>query len=56
MRMFRGWFSILKMTTLLEVSTTEEFRSVVRFFVGKRTLQRVFIKKWFLFTVEVFVA
>jgi hypothetical protein len=35
MRMFRGWFSVVKMATLLEVYTTEEQRSVVRFLWAK---------------------
>jgi hypothetical protein len=36
MRMFRG-FSVVKMAIVLEGYTTEEQRSVVRFFVSKRT-------------------
>jgi hypothetical protein len=42
------------MATVLEVRITEEQRSVMRFFLGggqKDPLQRIFIKKCFLFTV-----
>jgi hypothetical protein len=42
------------MATVLE--DTEEQRSVVRFCGQKDSMQRKFIKKCFLFTVEVFVA
>jgi hypothetical protein len=42
--------SVNKMATLLQGCTTEEQRSVVRLFVGKISLQRIFIKKRFLFT------
>jgi hypothetical protein len=31
MRMFRGWFSVDKMATMLEDSTTEEQRSAMSF-------------------------
>jgi hypothetical protein len=34
---FQRLVSVVKMATLLEECTTEEQRSVVRFFVGKRT-------------------
>jgi hypothetical protein len=35
--MFRGWFSV-KMSTMLEECTTEEQRSVMRFFCGQKGL------------------
>jgi hypothetical protein len=44
--------SVVKMATVLEESTTEEQRSVVMFFCGQKDfMQRIFIKKYFLFTV-----
>jgi hypothetical protein len=44
--------SVVKMATVPAVYTTEEQRSVVVFFCGKKhSMQRLFIKKCFLFTV-----
>jgi hypothetical protein len=41
-----------KMATVLGDCTTEEQRSVVCFFFGQKdSMQRIFIKKYFLFTV-----
>jgi hypothetical protein len=37
---------------VLEVCSTEEQRSVVRFLWAKNTMQRIFINKYFLLTVE----
>jgi hypothetical protein len=42
---------VVKMETVLQDFTTEEQRSVVRFYGQKDSMQRVFIKKCFLFTV-----
>jgi hypothetical protein len=44
---------VVKMATVLEVYATEEQSSVVRFsFCGQKdSTQRLFIKKYFLFTV-----
>jgi hypothetical protein len=39
------------MATMLEDFTTEEQRSIVRFCGQKVSIQRIFIKKRFLFTV-----
>jgi hypothetical protein len=39
------------MATVLEVYTTEEQRSVMRFYGQKNSMQRIFIKKCFLFAV-----
>jgi hypothetical protein len=44
--------SIVKMASVLQECTTEEQRSVCAFFCGEKDLmQRIFIKKCFLFTV-----
>jgi hypothetical protein len=43
--------SVVKMVTVLEDFTTEELRSDVRFCGQKDTMQRIFIKECFLFTV-----
>jgi hypothetical protein len=43
--------SLVKMATVLEEYTTEEERSVVLFCGQKDSIQRIFIKKCFLFTV-----
>jgi hypothetical protein len=43
--------SVVKMATVLEDCTTEEQRSLVRFYGQKDLIQRIFIKKYFLFTV-----
>jgi hypothetical protein len=44
--------SVVKMATVLEGCTIEEQHSVVHFFYGlKDSMQRIFIKKCFLFTV-----
>jgi hypothetical protein len=44
--------SVFKMVTVLEGSTTEEQCSVVHFFCGQKdSMQRIFIKKCFLFMV-----
>jgi hypothetical protein len=44
--------SVVKMATVLEAYTTEEQRSFVPFFYGQNdSMQRIFIKKYFLFTV-----
>jgi hypothetical protein len=41
------------MTTMLEGYNTEEQRSLVHFLWAKKdSVQRIFIKKYFLFTVE----
>jgi hypothetical protein len=49
--------SVVKMATVVEVCTTEEQRSVVLSFCGQKdSVQRILIKKCFLFTVGVFVA
>jgi hypothetical protein len=43
---------VVKMATVLEVYTTEEWRSVLRSFVGKMTqCKRIFVNKYLLFTV-----
>jgi hypothetical protein len=47
----QGLVSVDKMATVLEVCTTEEQRSVVRFCGPKESIQRIFIKKCFMFTV-----
>jgi hypothetical protein len=47
--------SVVKMV-VLEVYNTEEQRSVVRFCGQKDSMQRIFIRKCFLFTWKVFVA
>jgi hypothetical protein len=39
------------MATVLEECTTEEQRPVVRFYGEKGSVKRIFIKKYFLFTV-----
>jgi hypothetical protein len=63
MRMLTGWFqkpkwrpclrlvSVVKMTTVLEGYPTEEQHSVVRVSGQKDSMQRILIKKYFLFTV-----
>jgi hypothetical protein len=43
--------SVVKMATVLEECTTQEQRSVVRFCGKKEAMQRIFIKKRFLFMV-----
>jgi hypothetical protein len=43
--------SVVKMATVLEKYTTEEQRSVVHFYGQKDSMQSIFIKKCFLFTV-----
>jgi hypothetical protein len=43
--------SVVKMATMLEQYTTEEQCPVVRFCGQKDSMQRIFIKKCFLFTV-----
>jgi hypothetical protein len=43
--------SVVKMATVLEEYTTEEQRSVVRFYAQKNSMQRLVIKACFLFTV-----
>jgi hypothetical protein len=44
---------VVKMATVLEEYTTEEKRSIVRYFYGEKdSMQKIFIKKCFLFTVE----
>jgi hypothetical protein len=43
--------SVVNMATVLEEYTTDEQRSVVLFSVQKDSMQRIFIKKCFLFTV-----
>jgi hypothetical protein len=44
--------SVVKMATVLEECSTEDQRSVLRFFCGQKdSLQRIFIKKRFLFNV-----
>jgi hypothetical protein len=43
--------SVVKMATVLEECTNEEQRSVVRFCGQKDSMQRILIKKCFLFTV-----
>jgi hypothetical protein len=43
--------SVVKMTTVLEEYTTEEQKSVVRFCGQKDSMQRIFIRKCFLFMV-----
>jgi hypothetical protein len=43
--------SVVKMATVLEGYTNEEQRSVVLFCGQKDSKQRIFIKKYFLFTV-----
>jgi hypothetical protein len=43
--------SVVKMLTVLEEYTTEEQRSLVCFCGKKDAMQRIFIKKYFLFTV-----
>jgi hypothetical protein len=48
--------SVVKKVTILEMCTTEEERSIVRFCGQKDSMQRIFIKKCFLFTPEVSVA
>jgi hypothetical protein len=49
--------SVVKMATVLEECTTEEQRSVVRFFCRQEdSMKRIFIRKCFLLTVEIFVA
>jgi hypothetical protein len=40
------------MVAMLEVCTTEEQRSVVRFYGQKDSMQRILIKKILLFTVR----
>jgi hypothetical protein len=43
---------VVKIATVLEEYSTEERHSVVRFFCGQKdSMQRIFIKKCFLFTV-----
>jgi hypothetical protein len=44
--------SVVKMATVLEECTIEEQRSVVRFCRQKDSMQRTFIKKFFLFAVR----
>jgi hypothetical protein len=46
--------SVVKMATVLEEYSTEEQRSVARFFGQKDTMQRIFIKKCVMFTVGSF--
>jgi hypothetical protein len=43
--------SVVKMATVLEDCTTKELRTVVRFYGRKDSMQRIFIKKCFLFTM-----
>jgi hypothetical protein len=43
--------SVVQMSTVLEVCTTEEQRFVVRFGGQKGSMQRIFIKKYFRFIV-----
>jgi hypothetical protein len=43
------------MATMLEMYTTEEQRSVVRFCGQKSSIQNILIKKYFLFTVGKFL-
>jgi hypothetical protein len=43
--------SVVTVATVLEGYATEDQRSVVRFLWAKDTLQRLFIKKCFLFTL-----
>jgi hypothetical protein len=44
--------SVVKMTTVLEECITEEHSSVVRFFCGQKySMQKIFIKKYFLLAV-----
>jgi hypothetical protein len=44
--------SVVKMAILLKGCTIEEQRSVLRFFCGQKdSMQRIFIRKCFLFTV-----
>jgi hypothetical protein len=42
---------VVKMATVLEESPTEEQRSVLHFYGQKGSMQMIFIKKCFLFTV-----
>jgi hypothetical protein len=44
--------SVVKMATMLDECSTEEQRSIVRICVQKETMKLIFIKKYFLFTVE----
>jgi hypothetical protein len=48
--------SEVKMATMLEECTAEEQRSVLRFLRARGLDAKIFIKKYFLFTVEVFIA
>jgi hypothetical protein len=43
--------SVVKMATVLEECTPEEQDSIVRFLWKKDSMQRIFIQKYFLFTV-----
>jgi hypothetical protein len=43
--------SVVKMATVLEVYTTEVQRYLVRLCGHKDSMQRIFVKKYFLFTV-----
>jgi hypothetical protein len=45
-------FPVVKMATVLELCTTEEQRSVMRFYAQIDSMKRILIKKYFLFTVE----
>jgi hypothetical protein len=51
-----GLVSVVKMATVLEEFTTEEQRSVVGFCGQKDSMQRILIKKYFMFMWEMFVA
>jgi hypothetical protein len=45
-------FSVVKVATVVEECCTEEQRSIVRLFYGRKdSMQRIFIRKCFLFTV-----
>jgi hypothetical protein len=48
--------SVLRMATVLEECNTEKQRSVVLFLWAKDSMQRIFIKRCFLFTVGSVVA
>jgi hypothetical protein len=44
--------SVVKMVTVLEEYTAEEWRSAVRFYGQKDSMQRILINKCFLFTMR----
>jgi hypothetical protein len=48
---FQRLVAVVKMATVLEDYTTKKKRSVVRFCRQKDSMQRIFTKKCFLFTV-----